>query len=66
MTASSLDSLREMSVLLAEDDASIRDSLIRILGLFFREVLPAGDGGQALALFQTHRPHIAIPDIGGS
>ncbi len=52
-----------MSVLLAEDDVSMRDSLARILDLFFRKVLPAGDGRQALALFQKHRPPIAILDI---
>jgi DNA-binding response OmpR family regulator len=52
-----------MSVLLAEDDANMRKSLARTLGLFFREILPAGDGRQALELFRTHRPHMAILDI---
>jgi len=63
VTPSSLDPLRDMSVLLAEDDAAMRESLTRTLGLFFREVLPAEDGRQVLELFQTHRPHMAILDI---
>ena len=52
-----------MSILLAEDDAAMRQSLTRTLGLFFREVLPTGGGEQALELFKTHRPHMAILDI---
>ncbi len=63
MTASSLGSLRDMSVLLAEDDGAMRQSLTRTLGLFFRKVLPAEDGRQALKLFEAHAPHMAILDI---
>ena len=63
MTDPSLSYLRDMSVLLAEDDAVMRGSLIRTLGLFFQEVVPAGDGGQALELFRIHRPHMAVLDI---
>jgi len=51
VTDPSLSYLRDMSVLLAEDDAIMRRSLTRTLGLFFREVLPAGDGEQAV---ETH------------
>jgi len=59
----SLAFLRAMSVLLAEDDAIMRRSLTRTLGLFFREILPTGDGRRALELFRIHRPHIAVLDI---
>lgn len=61
MTA--LAPLREMTVLLAEDDPVMRGSLTRTLGLLFREVLAAGDGHQALELFAAHRPDMAVLDI---
>lgn len=61
MTA--LAPLRDMSVLLAEDDPVMRGSLTRTLGLLFREVLAAQDGVQALELFADRRPHMAVLDI---
>jgi DNA-binding response OmpR family regulator len=55
--------LRNMTVLLAEDDPVMRGSLTRTLGLLFREVLAAGDGHQALEIFAAHRPNMAVLDI---
>jgi DNA-binding response OmpR family regulator len=63
LTDSSLSFLRDMTVLLAEDDVSLRELMTGTLGLFFRDVLPAEDGGRALELFEAHRPHMAILDI---
>jgi len=55
--------LRNMTVLLAEDDPVMRGSLTRTLGLLFREVLAAGDGHQALEIFAAHRPNMVVLDI---
>ncbi|WP_459937795.1 response regulator transcription factor [Desulfonatronum parangueonense] len=63
MNADHLFLLREMTVLLAEDDAQARASLARTLRMFFRQVLEAGDGSQALALFEAQTIHLAILDI---
>lgn len=63
MTDSSLGFLRDMTVLLAEDDEALRGLMVKTLGLFFGEVLPAEDGGRALELFETYKPHMAILDI---
>ncbi|PTN33034.1 response regulator transcription factor [Desulfonatronum sp. SC1] len=63
MSTDSLAPLREMTVLLAEDDAEARASLTRTLGMFFSRVLEAGDGSQALALFAAQAVHLAILDI---
>ena len=63
MNVDHLAPLREMTVLLAEDDAEARASLARTLGMFFSRVLEAGDGNQALALFAAQPVHLAILDI---
>ena len=63
MNPDHLAPLREMTVLLAEDDAEARASLARTLGMFFSRVLEAGDGSQALALFAARTVHLAILDI---
>jgi DNA-binding response OmpR family regulator len=59
----SLGFLHDMTVLLAEDDEALRGLMVKTLGRFFGEVLPAKDGGQALELFETYKPHMAILDI---
>lgn len=63
MNADHLAPLREMTVLLAEDDIEARRSLARTLSMFFRKVLEAGDGNQALDMFASQTVHLAILDI---
>lgn len=55
--------LRDMTVLLAEDDAQARESLARVLRLFFGHVLEARDGREALDLFRAKIVHLVILDI---
>ena len=55
--------LLQMTVLAAEDDQTMRESLKRTLGLYFKEVLTAGDGGAALALFESQTVDMAVLDV---
>ena len=50
----SLSPLHDLSVLMAENHAGMRQPLTRTLGLFFNEALQAEDGKQALELFRIH------------
>ena len=63
MTRIRLAPLLEMTVLVAEDDQAMRESLKRTLGLYFGKVLTAGDGKVALALFENRTVDIAVLDI---
>jgi DNA-binding response OmpR family regulator len=63
MAQSKLAPFLEMTVLLAEDDPVMRESLARTLGLYFREVLAAENGNRALALWETRTVHMAVLDI---
>ena len=63
MNVDQLAPLREMTVLLAEDDEEARVPLARTLGMFFSRVLEAGDGNRAQALFAAQPVHLAILDI---
>jgi putative two-component system response regulator len=49
-------------VLIAEDDITTRTALEMIVGRWGYEVLPAGDGEEALKLWQSERPLIVITD----
>ncbi|WP_031072760.1 response regulator transcription factor [Streptomyces sp. NRRL WC-3742] len=51
------------TVLIAEDDRAIRDSLTRALTLEGYQVRTAPDGVQALALLAEHRPDVLILDV---
>lgn len=63
MQKHSLDHLKEMTILFAEDDAVMRNSLKRILGLYFGTVITAEDGAEALSLFEAAAIHVALLDI---
>lgn len=63
MTLNRLMPLHDLTVLVAEDDHATRESLSRILKLYFGEVLCAGNGLQALSLFTNARVHMAVLDI---
>ncbi len=53
--------LRDTQLLIADDDAAIRDMLVRGLGRAF-SVLVATDGSEALAALQTTRPDAILVD----
>jgi two-component system response regulator MprA len=51
------------TVLLAEDDRPIRDSLVRALHLEGYEVIAVADGVQALAAAHDRRPDVLVLDV---
>jgi len=55
--------LKKSSILLAEDDESVRESFKRVLLLFVNHVYSAKDGEEALKLYEKHNPDIIITDI---
>ncbi len=55
--------LNKSTILLAEDDQSVRESFERILLLFVDHVYCARDGEEALNLFEKYSPDIIITDI---
>lgn len=55
--------LRGLVVLYAEDDPDVRRQLVELLSRRVREVIPARDGAEALALFHARRPDLVITDI---
>ncbi len=63
MADAALGLLRDMTVLLAEDEETLRRLMGKTLGRFFGKVLPAEDGGRALELFKAYKPHMAVLDI---
>lgn len=55
--------LENRTVLYAEDEAGIRGNVEQILGLFFKNVVVAKDGQEALDLFETTAPDVVMVDI---
>ncbi len=55
--------LNKSSILLAEDDESVRNSFKRVLLLFVDKVYSAKDGEEALRLYDKNNPDIIITDI---
>lgn len=50
-------------ILVAEDEASIRINLVRLLGLEGYEVLAAEDGAQAWQLVREQQPELVLSDV---
>lgn len=55
--------LKNMTVLMAEDDPFVRESFAQILTPYFATVLVAPDGEKALHYFDNYVVHIVILDI---
>ena len=51
------------TILIAEDDRRVRDSLDRYLRLEGYEVVAVGDGAAALAAHDAHRPDLLVLDV---
>src|SRR5580693_8513142 len=51
------------SILIAEDRAVDRRFLATLLRYHGHAILEASDGGEALALVQSQRPHLVISDV---
>jgi DNA-binding NtrC family response regulator len=50
-------------ILVIDDDAMVRETIVRILGRKGHGVVFAGDGRRGLELFQSERPDLVITDI---
>ena len=50
-------------IMVVDDDASIRRSLVRVLGRNGYEVLTAADGEEAIRIMRSDRPELVILDI---
>lgn len=57
------DLVRNLSVLLVEDEADVRDSLARFLGRRIDGIHTAHNGEAGLSAYQEHRPDLVISDI---
>jgi len=52
-----------LKILYAEDDAASRDGYTIVLKHYFKEVLEAKNGQEALDLYKQHKPDIVLTDI---
>lgn len=59
----SLAKLSKYSVLYAEDDRGVQESMVELLEHIFKEVRVASDGEAAYALYQEKHPDLLITDI---
>ncbi len=54
--------LKSLSILYAEDDLVIQESISRILKMFFKEVFVANDGNEALEIYQNNKIDVIMLD----
>ena len=59
----SLAKLSKYSVLYAEDDRGVQESMVELLEHIFKEVFVASDGRAAYAIFEEKHPDLVITDI---
>lgn len=57
------DKIKDISILLAEDETELRESTVEYLQLFFSRVYSASCGYQAYKVYQEKRPDIILTDI---
>jgi CheY-like chemotaxis protein len=55
---------RGVRVMIADDNRDAADSLCRVLALYGHEARAAYDGGSAIEVCESFRPHVAVLDIG--
>lgn len=53
---------KSLSILYAEDDLVIRESISRILNMFFKNVFVASDGNEALEFYQNNKIDVLMLD----
>lgn len=58
-----IDKIKDISILLAEDEAELRESLCEYLQIFFNRVYTASCGNEAFDIYQQKRPNIILTDI---
>lgn len=57
-----VDILKSLNILYAEDDLVIRETVTRILKMFFKNVLVANDGNEALEIYQNQKIDVIMLD----
>ncbi len=55
--------LEDLTVLYAEDENGIRDTVCEVLELYVNNVITACDGEEALALYEQYKPSVLLLDI---
>ncbi|MDQ1244070.1 MAG: hypothetical protein QG565_410 [Campylobacterota bacterium] len=58
-----IEKIRDISILLAEDELELREMLCEYLHLFFNRVYSAATGSEAYDIYQQKRPNIILTDI---
>jgi len=58
-----LSILKEHAILYVEDEPLIRDNIVEYLESYFGKVYVASDGAEALEIYHTHMPNVALMDI---
>jgi DNA-binding response OmpR family regulator len=62
-SASRIPLLRNLDALYVEDDAVLREDTAALLRGFFRDLVVASDGSEALRIFDTRQIHLVITDL---
>lgn len=57
------DKIRDISILVAEDEAELREYIVEYLEIFFSRVYSAENGEIALDIYNQKRPNIILTDI---
>lgn len=60
---STLGLFEHLSILYAEDEETLRESVAQTLSIFFAKVIQASNGEEALELFFEHQPDVLLLDI---
>ena len=55
--------MKNLSILVAEDDVLLRKALVDYISIFIDNIYQAGDGIEALAMYEKHKPNIIFTDI---
>lgn len=55
--------LKNLTVLVAEDDITVLNDMAQMLSIFLKEVLQASNGEEAFTLYKEKKPHIILSDI---
>lgn len=55
--------LKNMTIMIAEDDDAVRESVVNAVRLFTENVIPVKDGRHALTTYEARKPDIILLDI---
>lgn len=58
-----IEKIRDISILLAEDETELRESLYEYLQIFFNRIYVAECGNKAYDIYKQKRPNIILTDI---